>query len=71
MIPPKTAISIRLRTIPQSTGLSRASHHNPLRAVRFGHYIKRKPLPIEGTQFTIKPDRELEQEIKRYKEAQQ
>ena len=61
---PKTAISLGLRTIPPSTGFSRAIRRSPQRIV--GHHIK------EATrfQFRVESDKDLEDEIKRSKEAQ-
>ena len=60
---PKTAISIKLRAIPLSAGLSRASH-KPIRAI-VGHHIKSQP--IMRSQLTVEPDKDLENEIKNCK----
>jgi hypothetical protein len=65
---PKTAISIKLRAIPLSAGLSRAIR-KPLQRV-VGHHIKPVVRHQPDYQFSVEPDRDLEDEIKRHKEVQ-
>ncbi len=57
----RTSISLGLRVIPPSAGLSRAVR-KPLQAT--GHCIKQK---VMRYQLSVEPDAELEAEIKKHR----
>lgn len=59
---PKTAISVKLRAIPPSAGLSRIYHKKTSQFVT-GHYVKPRYY------LTVETDKDLEAEIKKFKEV--
>ena len=58
----KTAISIKLRAIPLSAGLSRV-RHKVVHKFATSHHVQ------PSYRLSVEPDRDLEAEIKRHKEV--
>ena len=58
-----TSISLGLRVIPPSAGLSRAVRKPPQ---VIGHHIKQNKVRY---QLSVNPDKELEAEIKKYRDV--